>query len=365
MMRAAVTFAYNSPLELVDDVEACEPGQGQVRVRVSHCGICHSDLHMGGGLTPLPLIAGHEAAGIVEEIGPGVLALKAGDTVVLTPVPSCGKCRYCTAGHPSVCVQTKGWMNGLLPDNRAPFTRSGADVYRGNGVGAWAEEAVVAADAAVKIADDVPLDLACLTGCAVQTGVGAVLNTADVRPGASVLVMGLGAVGLSVVQGARIAGAAQIIVSDPVAERREVALGVGATDAVDPSAEDVAKAARKLSDGGVDYAFDAVGNTALAAAGVVATVPGGAIVLVGAPPGTARLDGVSAGQLVVQEKRLLGCMLGSAQSARDIPRLVEFWRRGLLNLEALVTARRGLDGVNQGLDDIRAGRGVRTVLEIK
>jgi len=361
-VRAAVTTTYGAPVEIADDVVCAEPGEGQVRVRIRHCGICHSDLHMGGELTPLPLVAGHEVAGEVESIGPGGSDLRPGDHVVLTPMPSCGRCRACTGGHPSVCMRTKGWMSGVLPDGTVPFTRGGAPLYRGNGIGGWAEQVVVTADAAIRVADDVPLDLACLLGCALQTGVGAALNTAAVPAGASVLVMGLGAIGLSVVQGARIAGAVLVIASDPVAERRELALALGATDVLDPTTEDVVRLARAMSDGGVDFAFDAAGSPALAAAGVIATRPGGAVVLVGTPRGT--LDGISAGQLVVQEKRLLGCMLGSSHAARDIPRLVSFWRTGALNLDLMVTRRCSLDGVNQGLDDIRAGRGVRSVVKL-
>ncbi len=363
-MRAALTVEYDRPTEIVDNIEPAHLGPHQVRVRVAFCGVCHSDIHMGGRLTPLPLIAGHEAAGEIEAIGSGITGHAVGDKVVITPMPSCGKCARCISRHPSVCIQNKGWMTGRYADGRAPFTRKGEDVFRGNGVGAFTELVVVSADAAVRIDNDVPLDLACLIGCAVQTGVGAVLNTAAVHPGASVLVMGLGAVGLSIVQGARIAGASQIIASDPVPARRDMAAAMGATDLIDPAADDGAKAARRLSGGGVDFAFEAAGSPALIAAGVIATVPGGAVVLVGAHDGSARLDAISAGQLVVQEKRLLGCMHGSSYSARDIPKLVRFWRSGQLDLETMVTARTGLDGVNRGLDDIRAGHGVRTVVSI-
>jgi S-(hydroxymethyl)glutathione dehydrogenase/alcohol dehydrogenase len=218
----------------------------------------------------------------------------------------------------------------------------------------------------VKVPDDTPLDIACLIGCAVQTGVGAVLNTAKVPVGASVLVMGLGGIGQSIVQGARIAGATRIIVSDPVAERREIALQVGATDALDPNDTDVVRESRRLSGGpGVDFAFDAVGSMALVSAGVRAVTPGGAMVMVGAPKADDRLDGVFASMLVGQEKRILGSMVGSCYAPRDFPLLLGLWRRGLLDLERMVSFRRPLSEINEGIADLRAGRGIRTVVTME
>jgi S-(hydroxymethyl)glutathione dehydrogenase/alcohol dehydrogenase len=363
-MYAALLKEYGKPLEIVDDVTVAPTGPAQVRIRIEFCGICHSDLHMGGGLTPLPLIAGHEAAGIIEEAGEGVVDLRVGDRVVVTPSPSCGRCEPCLHEHPSLCFKNRGWMKGVLQNGVIPFQRNGAAVYRGNGVGAWSESIVIDAIAAIKIPDDLPLELACLIGCGVQTGVGAVLNTARVEPGSSVLVMGLGGVGISVVQAARIAGATMIIVSDPVKERREVAMRLGATMAIDPNEGDLVKSVKDEVKGGVDYAFDVVGSPALVAAGVRAIKPGGAMVMVGSPMGDDALSGVRQGMLIAQEKRLLGSMLGSCNAARDVPRIVDFWRSGALNLEMMTTATRPLAEVNAGLEDLRAGRGVRTVLSM-
>jgi S-(hydroxymethyl)glutathione dehydrogenase/alcohol dehydrogenase len=364
-MRAALLHQYGQPLDVVDDVTVAMTGVGQVRIRIEFCGICHSDLHMGGGLTPLPLIAGHEAAGVIDEVGEGVVDLKAGDRVVISPSPSCGRCEPCTHDHPSLCFKGRGWMKGLLQDGAVPFSRDSHPVYRGNGVGAWAEYVVMDAIAAIKIPDDVPLELACLIGCGIQTGIGAVLNTARVPPGSTVLVMGLGGVGQAVVQGARIAGATIIAVSDPIKERREMAKKFGATITIDPTAVDVVKELKGQVKGGVDFAFDVVGSPALVAAGVRAIKPGGAMVMIGSPMGNDTLGDVHQGMLVAQEKRLLGSMLGSCNAARDVPRILDLWRSGLLDLESMATVHRPLAEVNAGLEDLRNGRGIRTVLSMR
>src|SRR3954453_18458998 len=286
LMRAALLHAVDQPLDVVDDVDIAEPRAGQVRVRISHCGICHSDLLTMEGLltSSFPVVLGHEAAGEVDAVGDGVTGVAPGDKIVISPMPSCGRCRYCVRGHPTLCVEAQTWMTGLFADGTSPFSWQGQLVYRGNGLGGWSQYSVIPASGAIKVPDDTPLDIACLIGCAVQTGVGAVLNTAKVEPGASVLVMGLGGIGQSIVQGARIAGATQIIVSDPVPARRDAALELGATDAIDPTEVDVARTVRALSGGGVDYAFDAADAAALITPGVKATAPGGAVVMVGAAP---------------------------------------------------------------------------------
>jgi Zn-dependent alcohol dehydrogenase len=368
-MRAALLHAVNEPLDVVADVDVAEPRAGHVQVRVSHCGICHSDLLTMDGLlaSPFPVVLGHEAAGVVEAVGVGVGNVVAGDKVVITPMPSCGRCRYCVRGHPTLCVEAQTWMTGLFADGTSPFSRGGELVYRGNGLGGWSELCVTPASGVVKVPDDTPLDVACLIGCAVQTGVGAVLNTAAVERGSSVLVMGLGGIGQSIVQGARIAGATQIIVSDPVASRRRTAMELGGTDEIDPTEVDVARTVRALSDSGagVDYAFDAVGSTDLITTGVRATAPGGAIVMVGAVNVGETLGRVAPSGLIGQEKRLLGTMVGSSYAPRDFPILLGLWRRGALDLERMVSFRRPLAEVNDGVDDLRAGRGIRTVLSME
>ena len=269
-MRAAVLTRGQSPLELFDDVAVTGPLAGQVLVRVSHCGVCHSDLTIiESGIGPMPIILGHEAAGVVEAVGPGVTSLTPGDHVVLVAIAPCGRCYWCVRGKTTVCEKAMSFMAGTLPDGSTALSHRDGPVYRGLGVGGFAEYVLTTEPGAVRIDPSVPLDLASVIGCAVQTGVGAVLNTAGVEEGATVLVMGLGGVGISVVQGARIAGASRIIASDPLADRRNRALSFGATDVFDPG--DVVGFCRDLTGVGVDYAFDAAGSARLIESGVLAT----------------------------------------------------------------------------------------------
>jgi S-(hydroxymethyl)glutathione dehydrogenase/alcohol dehydrogenase len=365
-MRAAILEAPGVALTVYDDVESEAPHAGEVAVRVSHCGVCHSDLHMVDGAMPpmTPIVLGHEAAGVVEAVGAGVTHLAPGDHVVLSPCPPCGVCYWCLRGQFSICTNSMALATSTHPDGGTRLSRGGEVVYRGLGVAAFAELVVIQASGAVKIPSDVPLDVACVVGCAVQTGVGAVIHTAKVQPGDSVLVLGLGGVGQSVVQGARLAGATTIIVSDPVAGRREAALGFGATHALDPTTEDLLATVMGLTEVGVDVAFDAAGRASLVNDGLAATRAGGTTVMVGVPPIDEQLVIESPTFFAFTEKRLLGCLLGGVNSPRDIPRLIDLWRAGLLDLEGLVTARRPLSEINEAFDDLRAGRGIRTVLAL-
>lgn len=365
-MRAAILDAPGASLQVYDDVEVEAPRAGEVSVRVSHCGVCHSDLHLVDGSMPpmTPLVLGHEAAGVVEAVGPGVTRLVPGDHVVLTPCPPCGHCYWCLRGEFSICVNSMALATSAHADGGTRLSRGGVTVYRGLGVAAFAEIVVTEETGAVKIPSDVPLDVACVIGCAVQTGVGAVIHTAKVQPGDSVLVLGLGGVGQSVVQGARLAGATTIIVSDPVAERRDAAIGFGATHVVDPTTEDLLATVMAQTEVGVDVAFDAVGRVALIQDGLAATRSGGTTVMVGVPPIDEQLVIESPTFFAFAEKKLVGCLLGGVNSPRDIPRLVDLWRAGLLDLDGLITARRPLSEINEAFDDLRAGRGIRTVISI-
>jgi Zn-dependent alcohol dehydrogenase len=366
-MRAAVLEAAGQAIRVRDDVSIREPRAGQVAVRVSHCGVCHSDLSIADGVfpAPLPIVLGHEAAGVVDAVGPGVEGLAPGDPVILTPAPPCGRCYWCVRGEAALCADATGIVTNTFGDGSTGLACGDTKVFRGLNLAAFAERVVCASSAAVKVPRDVPLDVACVIGCAVQTGVGAVLNTARVPEGATVLVMGLGGIGLSAVQGARIAGAARIFASDPLAERRKAAESFGATDLLDPNAEDVTARVREATGGiGADYAFETAGRASLVGVGLAATRSGGTVVCVGAPPITEKIEIAPAALFAVQEKKLLGCILGSSNSLREIPRLVALWRGGRLDLESLVTARRPLAEINEAMTDLRAGRGVRTVLEI-
>jgi S-(hydroxymethyl)glutathione dehydrogenase/alcohol dehydrogenase len=363
-MKAAI-YEAGSPTLAIGDVDIDDPAPGRVRVRVHHCGICHSDytaLHSTYGASPSVL--GHEAAGVVDAVGEGVTMVAPGDKVVLTPIAPCGRCYWCQRDQPGCCVNNSAVLGGTFVDGSSGLSKDGRQVYRGLGVGGFAEYAMCSETGAVKVPDDTPLETACVIGCAVQTGVGAVLNTAKVEPGATVLVLGLGGIGLSVVQGARAAGAAQIIASDPLDGRRDAATKMGATTVLDPQADDVLAATRDLTGVGADYAFECAGVAALAAAGVEATRAGGSTVLVGAPPLEGKLELDPLVLFGISEKKLVGCFLGSCNSLRDIPRMLAMWRAGRLDLEALVTARRPLAEINDGFGDLAAGRGIRTVIDL-
>ncbi len=363
-MRAALLEPTGRPLTLVDDIVVADPGPGDVVVKVHACGVCHSDLSNVNGTYPVPgpIVLGHEAAGIVEAVGAGVTTVAPGDRVIISPIATCGHCYQCLRGDYGVCEQAMSVTTGTFIDGSSPLSRAGATVFRGLGVGGFGEYSLVHASAAVRIADDTPLDVACVIGCSIQTGVGAVLNTAKVTPGSTVLVMGLGGVGIAIVQGARLAGASRIIVSDPVSARRDAAARFGATDAIDPTTDDVISQVLAITGGGVDYAFEAVGKGALVDQAVWTTRPGGMIVMVGAAPIT---DAVTINPAVVfmaSEKKLVGSFLGSCNSRRDIPRLLSLWRAGHLDFEGMITHRRPIDEVNEAFADMEAGVGIRTVL---
>jgi len=364
-MRAALLEEVGKDLAIVDDVDIDKPHEGEVLVRVDHCGVCHSDLHFVDGSLPsaMPALLGHEAAGVVEEVGPGVSELQLGDKVILTLRPPCGRCYFCVRGQFSICPAYAS-MGGTLPDGGTRLSHHGRVVFRaGVFLGAFAERAVVPASGAVKVPEDTPLDIAAVIGCSVQTGVGAVLNTAKVEPGATVLIFGLGGVGISIAQGARIAGASRIIGVDPVEDRRKLALELGVTDVLDPTAGDVASAAYDLTAGiGVDYAFDAVGRATLVETCVGAVRAGGTTVMVGVPRMDEQLT-LPALMFGLPEKKLMGCFLGSSNPHREFPRLLALWRAGRLDLEGMVTARRPLADINTAFADMKAGVGIRTVLD--
>ena len=362
-MNAALLEAHGQPLR-IRNIDIRDPGVGQMRVRVHNCGVCHSDLSVADGVfpSPTPIVLGHEAAGVVDAVGPGVSGLAPGDHVVLTPCPPCGACYWCVRGEPTVCVNALGLQTNALPDGTTGLSMNGEVVYRGIGLGAFAEYVLAPATGAVKVADDVPLEVACVIGCAVQTGVGAALNTAKIVEGATVLVIGLGGIGLSIIQGARLAGASRIIGVDPLASKREVATGFGATAVIDPTSEDVAARVSQLTGVGADYAFDAVGRAELIQLCLALTRTGGTTVCVGAPPMTDVITIPIPAMFVLSEKKLLGCALGSSNSLREIPRLIALWQAGRLDLEGLITARRPLSEVNEAFADMRAGKGIRTVL---
>ena len=366
-MRAALLEASEKPLTIVDDIDIEDPRAGEVRVRVSHCGVCHSDLSLVNGTFPFvsATVLGHEAAGVVDAIGSGVTSVVPGDKVVLSPIPVCNACYWCARGEYGCCVNAMSITTGTFTDGRTPLSRHGVPVLRGVGLGGFAEYVITTETGAIKVAPDTPLDVACVIGCAVQTGVGAVLNTARVPEGATVLVAGAGGIGVSIVQGARVAGATKIIVSDPNSDRRALALKFGATDVVDPTSDEVLGAVQQLTGGiGVDFAFDAVGAGPVIESCIWATRNGGTTVMVGAGGMDQSVTLAPPVIMTMTERKLMGCLLGSCNGRRDIPRLLDLWRAGRLDLESMITARRPLAEINDAFADMTAGVGLRTVLTI-
>ena len=363
-MKAVVFLSESGSVEYVD-VDLAEPKAGEVRVRIVAAGVCHSDLHVRRGewVVPTPLVMGHEGAGIVTEVGPGVSNLTVGDHVVLSWVAACGKCRYCLSGHEARCEVAAHIVapNGVLQDGTTRLSQAGEPLYHYLGVSSFAEEVVVPASGAIKVRDDAPLDVIAIVGCAVATGVGAVTNTARVEPGATVAVIGCGGVGLSVIQGARLAGASRIIAVDIRPEKTALAMKLGATDEIDASRVDAVESLMALLPDGVDYAFDAIGNTKTTEQAIQMLGLGGAAVIVGLPPSGAK---ASFEPLVLAEadQRILGSNYGSVRPAIDIPVLVDRYMDGDLDLESMVSARRPLSEAKAALDELNAGIALRTLL---
>jgi S-(hydroxymethyl)glutathione dehydrogenase/alcohol dehydrogenase len=356
-VRAAIFVGQDQPPS-VEDVTPVDPGPGDVVVRIGASGVCHSDLSVLNGTLPVPppVVLGHEGAGTVVAAGPGVTSVAPGDRVVLNWAPSCGECWWCTAGEPYLCARS-----GDASDVPYARTTDGVELFPGLGTAAFATETVVAARACIPVPDDLPLREAALLGCAVLTGVGAVRNAAGVRAGQSVAVIGLGGVGLAALQGARIAGADPIIAVDPALDKEELALRLGATHVLAPS-DGLAKEIRALTGGrGVDHAIECVGRSSTIRTAWSVTRRGGRATVVGL--GSAA-DPVQFNALEVAffARTLAGCMYGSTDPALDVPRLVEHWRAGRLDLSALVTDHIGLSDVDAAFDRMRAGKGGRSLI---
>lgn len=363
-MKAIVFRDPETPIQHVD-VDLAPPRAGEVRVRIAAAGVCHSDLHVKRGEwdAPAPLVMGHEGSGVVTELGEGVTSLAVGDHVVLSWVPPCGECRYCRSGHEARCqkVATEVGPKGVLFDGTSRLSIDGESVHHYLGVSSFAEEVVVPASGAVKVRDDAPLDAIALVGCAVATGVGAVLNTAAVEPGATVAVIGCGGVGLNVVQGAKLAGAERIVAIDVRSDKAQMALQFGATDRIVASAGDAVEQLFALIPDGVDYAFDAYGHTSTTEQAIQMLGLGGAAVIVGLPPTGAK---ASFEPLVLAEadQRILGSNYGSVRPSIDIPALVDRYMDGQLKLDPLIWARRPLAEAADAFAALESGEALRTLL---
>ncbi len=353
-------YAESRPLEIVE-LELDPPGPGEILIRVRAAGLCHSDLSVIDGSRPrvMPMVLGHEAAGEVVELGPGVSEFAPGDHVVLSFVPSCGRCGPCLDGRAALCEPgaVANAAGSLLSGARRWHDPAGAELNHHLGVSAFADHAVVSAHSAVKVDPELPFEIAALFGCAVLTGVGAALYSAGVAPGESVAVFGLGGVGLAALLGARVAGATTLVAVDVVQEKLDLALELGATHAV-LAGENTPADVRAVTGGGAVRVIETAGSAAVLAQAYAATRRGGTTVTVGLPDPEQML-GISAVSLVAEEKTLRGCYLGSAVPARDIPRFVALYRAGALPVQRLLTHRLGLEEVNQGFDRLAQGRAVR------
>jgi alcohol dehydrogenase len=362
-MGAPAPYADSRPLE-VAELELDGPGHGEVLVRVRAAGLCHSDLSVINGSRPrvMPMVLGHEAAGEVVEVGEGVETLAVGDHIVCAFVPSCGRCGPCLDGRAALCEPgASANAAGTLLGGGRRLHVDGLDlVHHHLGVSGFAEAAVVSAHSAVRVDPELPYEVAALFGCAVLTGVGAALFSAQITPGQTVAVFGLGGVGLSALLGARLAGAAQIIAVDVVAAKLELAASLGATHTV-RGGPDAGPEIRELTGGGAERVIETAGNARVLAQAYAATRRGGVTVTVGLPAPDQQLE-IPAVSLVAEEKTLRGSYLGSAVPARDIPRFVALHQAGRLPVDRLLTDRLGLDQVNEGFDRLASGEAVRQAI---
>ena len=364
-MKAAILPAPDTALETHDDIELAAPGPGEARVKVVASGVCHSDLSVQNGTIPLPtpIVLGHEGAGIVEEVGEGVTRVKPGDHVVLSFVPACGECYTCRHGQPFLCEQSNSSATGGLLDGTTRLSRDGAPLYQMAALGTYGEYAIVPEISMVPIDEDIPLHVAAVIGCGVLTGVGAALNTADIHEGDSVVVIGCGGVGLNVIQGARIAGASRIIAVDRFDSKLEMARQFGATDTVNAGDTDAVVEIMGLTEGrGADVAFEVIGLGPTIEQAINATRKGGEVILVGVPRLDVMVNLNAAFTWLYLAKTIKGCWYGSSDVNRDVPKLLDLWKKGELKLEELISKEIGVDQVNEAFADMQAGTVARSVI---
>lgn len=360
-MRAAVLRQTgDTDLDVVDTIEAIEPGPDDVLVKITHTGICHSDVSAMDGTIPqpVPAVLGHEGAGVVEEVGGNVTGLAPGDHVIVAWSPPCGLCRHClTFKQPNLCSDLQFQMIA-----RPNFREGDVEMASMAGAGTFSERTVLPKQATVKIADDIPLDVASLIGCGVMTGAGAAINTAKVQPGSSAIVFGCGGVGIAAIQGARIAGAAEIVAVDINPEKLDEAKRFGATHAVLP--DDIAEVSGDITGGlGFDYAFECIGNPMTMRSAYDVTRRGGTACIVG----VGRMEDMvsfSAFELFYSEKTLVGSYYGGTDVRTDFERLLRLYRSGQLDLEGMISKRIALEDINPALEAVRQGAVIRQVVEL-
>ncbi|MBI2950895.1 Zn-dependent alcohol dehydrogenase [bacterium] len=361
-MKASVLFKQGEPLR-VEDVDLAPPREGEVLVRMAASGVCHSCLHAADGGwkgIPVPIVLGDEGARVVEEVGPGVSGLRAGDPVILSWSPSCGRCHYCVHGRPVLC-ERRPPGRGLLMDGTTRMSLRGQPVHHYGHVATYASYSVMPESCAIPVRRDMPLDKAALIGCSVMTGVGAVINTANVPPGAGVAVFGAGGIGLNVVQGGALVAAHPIIAVDVKPNKLDYARKMGASHGVDASREDAVKAIKDITGRGADYAFVAVGDARAVTQAWACLAPGGTCVLIGVPP-TGSTVTFEVSSLQGGEKVMRGCSYGSARTREDFPRMVDLYLSGKLKIDELITKRYSLEEANEAFRALAEGEVARGLI---
>jgi len=366
MPKAAVCRELNEPLS-IEEVDLEAPKAGEVKVKMGASGVCHSDLSVQNGTLfgSYPIVLGHEGAGVIEEIGEGVEGLAPGDHVVISWVPQCGHCYFCQHGQGYLCeAGAAGMATGGLLDGTPRFSKDGTPIMQMACTGTFSEAVVIPAIGAVKIPNDVPLDIAALIGCGVLTGVGAAVNTADIKAGDTVVVVGCGGVGLNVIQGAVIAGATRVIAVDMLENKLKMAEQFGATDLVNAGEGDPVAKVLELTEGrGADVAFEVIGLKATIDQTINMTRRGGEAVLVGVPKMEVMLELPAFFSVVLMAKTIKGCWYGSSNVQEDVPKLVGWYREGKLKLDELISRRIELADVNDAFRAMEAGEVARSVIQ--
>jgi Zn-dependent alcohol dehydrogenase len=356
-MKGAVFYGSDRSVA-VEEITVKDPGAGEVGVALKAAGLCHSDLSVIDGTIPypVPVVLGHEGAGVVDAVGAGVTAVKEGDAVIVSTLSHCGRCKACEVGRPTEC------RNAPSPKDARPFTVAGKPAFQFANASVFTERTVVREQGAIPIDPRVPFDRACLIGCGIMTGFGAVVNRAQVPTGATMAVFGVGGIGLNCVQGGVMSGAAKIIAVDVLPQKLEWAKRFGATHVIDSSKDDPVAAIKDLTGGGADFTFEAVGNIAVIKQALEALGPGGALTIVGVPKLGTSLDFVV--HALYQNKAILGCRYGTARPRVDFPMLADLYLGGRLKIDELITAHYALEEFDRALADLRRGNLARGVFDL-
>lgn len=364
--KAAVIREPGRPLE-IEELDLDAPKEGEVLIRYLYSGLCHSDLHIMQGDLPgrYPMVMGHEGAGIIEEVGPGVTRVKPGDRVVCSFIPNCGTCRYCANGQQSICDMGATILEGYLPGDRPfPITGPGGEYGAMCMLGTFSQYGVIHQNSAVKVDDDLPLDKAVLVGCGVPSGWGSAVNTAEVAPGDTVVVFGVGGLGINAVQGARLAGAKNIIAVDPLENKREKAMELGATHAFATGGEAIEAIPDMTNGQGADSAILTPGlmTEEIVTDGFNAVGKGGIVVLTGLNKMEMNNIQLPGSVLTLYRKEVRGSLFGDCNPTVDIPKILGLYQSGDLKIDELITRTYTLDEINQGYDDLQSGKNIRGVL---